>query len=122
MLQTLIITLREGVEAALVVAIAIAYLRKIGRRDLLPAVHRAFGSAVIASFGFAWLLSRLGLGEDSYEGWTLLTSNRASGEPDRPPPERIVGDGKASFRETLKLLADSIVWRRTPLLSSKSLK
>ena len=28
-------------------------------------------------------------------------------------------DGKASFRETLKLLADSIVWRRTPLPSSK---
>src|ERR1035441_6994275 len=74
MLQTLIITLREGVEAALVVAIAIAYLRKIGRRDLLPAVHRAFGSAVIASFAFAWLLSHLGLGEDAYEGWTLLVS------------------------------------------------
>jgi len=74
MLQTLIITLREGVEAALVVAIAIAYLRKIGRRDLLPAVHKAFGSAVIASFAFAWLLSRLGLGEDAYEGWTLLAS------------------------------------------------
>jgi high-affinity iron transporter len=74
MLQTLIITLREGVEAALVVAIAIAYLRKIGRRDLLPAVHRAFGTAVFASFAFAWLLSRLHLGEDAYEGWTLLAS------------------------------------------------
>ncbi|HTQ52920.1 MAG TPA: Fe-S-containing protein [Bryobacteraceae bacterium] len=74
MLQTLIITLREGVEAALVIAIAIAYLRKIGRRDLLPAVHRAFGTAVFASFAFAFLLSRLGLGEDAYEGWTLLAS------------------------------------------------
>jgi high-affinity iron transporter len=74
MLQTLIITLREGVEAALVVAIAIAYLRKIGRQDLLPAVHRAFVAAVIASFAFAWLLSKLGLGEDAYEGWTLLVS------------------------------------------------
>ena len=74
MLQTLIITLREGVEAALVIAIAIAYLRKIGRTDLLPTVHRAFGSAVIASFAFAWVLSRLGLGEDAYEGWTLLVS------------------------------------------------
>ena len=74
MLQTLIITLREGVEAALVVAIAIAYLRKIGRQDLLPTVHRALGSAVFASFAFAWLLSRLGLGEDAYEGWTLLAS------------------------------------------------
>ncbi|HLY18387.1 MAG TPA: Fe-S-containing protein [Bryobacteraceae bacterium] len=74
MLQTLIITLREGVEAALVVAIAIAYLRKIGRGDLLPAVYRAFGTAVIASVGFAWMLSRLHLGEDAYEGWTLLAS------------------------------------------------
>jgi high-affinity iron transporter len=74
MLQTLIITLREGVEAALVVAIAIAYLRKIGRRDLLPAVHKAFATAVIASIGFAWLLSSLRLGEDAYEGWTLLAS------------------------------------------------
>src|SRR3984957_3536607 len=74
MLQTLIITLREGVEAALVIAIAIAYLRKIGRHDLLPAVHRAFISAVIASCAFAWVLAKLHLGEDAYEGWTLLLS------------------------------------------------
>ena len=74
MLQTLIITLREGVEAALVIAIAISYLRKVGRQDLLPAVHKAFGTAVFASFGFAWVLSRLHLGEDAYEGWTLLVS------------------------------------------------
>ena len=74
MLQTLIITLREGAEAALVIAIAIAYLRKIGRQELLSTVYRAFVSAVIASFGFAWVLSRLHLGEDSYEGWTLLAS------------------------------------------------
>jgi FTR1 family protein len=74
MLQTLIITLREGVEAALIIAIAIAYLRKIGRQDLLPAVHKAFITAVIASFGFAWLFTKLHLGEDAYEGWTLLAS------------------------------------------------
>lgn len=74
MLQTLIITLREGAEAALVIAIAIAYLRKIGRQELLSTVYRAFVSAVIASFGFAWVLSRLHLGEDAYEGWTLLAS------------------------------------------------
>jgi len=35
--------------------------------------------------------------------------------------ETSVGDGKASFRETLKLLAGSMVWRRTALLSSKGL-
>ena len=50
MLQSLIISLREGVEAALVVAIAVAYLRKIGRADLLPAVYRAFSSAVVQAW------------------------------------------------------------------------
>ena len=74
MLQSLIITLREGAEAALVVAIAIAYLRKIGRQDLLPSVYHAFITAVVASLGFALLLAKLGLGEDAYEGWTLLAS------------------------------------------------
>ncbi|HVN04768.1 MAG TPA: Fe-S-containing protein [Bryobacteraceae bacterium] len=74
MLQSLIITLREGAEAALVVAIAIAYLRKVGRQDLLSSVYHAFITAVVASVGFALLLAKLGLGEDAYEGWTLLAS------------------------------------------------
>lgn len=36
--QMLVFTLREGIEAFLIVAIAAAYLRKTGRRALLPAV------------------------------------------------------------------------------------
>lgn len=74
MLQTFIITLREGAEAALVIAIAVAYLRKIQREDLLPSVYRAFGTAVIASFGVAWVFNRLQISEDTYGGWTLLAS------------------------------------------------
>ena len=74
MLQTFIITLREGVEAALVIAIAIAYLRKTGRQELLPSVYRAFSAAVIASFVFAWIFTRFQVTEESYEGWTLLAS------------------------------------------------
>src|SRR6202034_2301397 len=35
---------------------------------------KAFITAVIASFGFAWIFSKLHLGEDAYEGWTLLVS------------------------------------------------
>jgi FTR1 family protein len=74
MLQTFVITLREGVEAALVIAIAVAYLRKTGRMDLMPAVYRALVSAVIACFLAAWGFSKISLNDDAYEGWTLLVS------------------------------------------------
>src|SRR6202034_545382 len=74
MLQTFVIALREGVEAALVLAIAVAYLRKTGRMDLMPAVYRSLVSAVIACFLAAWGFTKIGLNDDAYEGWTLLVS------------------------------------------------
>src|SRR5271167_1849396 len=74
MLQTFVITLREGVEAALVIAIAVAWLRKTGRLDLMPAVYRALVSAVFACFLAAWGFTKIGLNDDAYEGWTLLVS------------------------------------------------
>ena len=40
-----IITLREGVEAALIVGITLAYLAKIGRNDLRKTVYAALGAA-----------------------------------------------------------------------------
>src|SRR6516162_11523153 len=49
--------------------------------------------------------------------YLILPSNRASQELNRPPPR---DDGTSSLPETLKLLADVIVWRRSTLLSSKS--
>ena len=39
MIQAFVITLREGFEAFLIVAISLAYLRKTGGRRLIPAVH-----------------------------------------------------------------------------------
>jgi high-affinity iron transporter len=45
--QMLLVTLREGIEAFLIVAIAAAYLRKTGRAGLLPAVWS--GTAVAAA-------------------------------------------------------------------------
>ena len=74
MLQTFIITLREGVEAALVIAIAVSYVKRIGRLDLMPVVYRALLSAVIASFIAAWGFAKIDLNEDAYEGWVLLVS------------------------------------------------
>jgi high-affinity iron transporter len=74
MLQTFVITLREGVEAALVIAIAVAYLRKAGRTDLMPSVYRALVTAVLACFGAAALLLKLEISSDAFEGWILIAS------------------------------------------------
>ena len=47
--QVLLVTLREGIEMFLIVAIAVAYLRKTGRAALLPAVTWGAGVAVVVS-------------------------------------------------------------------------
>ena len=49
MLQMFVITLREGIEAFLIVAIALAYLRKTGRNALVPAVFWGTGTGVLLS-------------------------------------------------------------------------
>jgi high-affinity iron transporter len=49
MLQMLVVTLREGIEAFLIVAIAVAYLRKTGRDGLVPAAWWGTGIAVTLS-------------------------------------------------------------------------
>jgi high-affinity iron transporter len=56
MLQALVITLREGFEAFLIVAISLSYLRKSGRAALAPAVHWGIGIAVAVSALGGYLL------------------------------------------------------------------
>jgi high-affinity iron transporter len=69
----LVITLREGIEAFLVVAIAAAYLRKTGRAGLLPAVWWGIGAAAAVSIvAGAWLLDAAL--EPVYEGWMALAA------------------------------------------------
>jgi high-affinity iron transporter len=52
------ITLREGLEAFLIVAISLAYLRKTGRAHLASAVHWGIGVAIVVSIGAAVLFQR----------------------------------------------------------------
>ena len=52
MLQAFVITLREGLEAFLIVAISLAYLRKSGRGELTGAVHTGiFAALAISALG-----------------------------------------------------------------------
>jgi len=74
MLQAFIITLREGVEAALIVGITLAYLAKIGRNDLRKAVYAALGTAFGASIVAAVVLARTQWNQDIFEGWIMLAA------------------------------------------------
>lgn len=74
MLQSFIITLREGVEAALIVGITLAYLSKIGRPELRKSVFAALAAAFVGSIGVAILLSRTHWNQDIFEGWIMLAA------------------------------------------------
>jgi high-affinity iron transporter len=55
MLQAFVITLREGLEAFLIIAISLAYLRKSQRSELIPAVHWGIATSVVLSVAAGWL-------------------------------------------------------------------
>src|SRR5580698_684141 len=74
MLQAFIVTLREGVEAALIVGITLAYLAKIGRPELKKPVYAALISAFLGSIGVAVLLARTQWNQDIFEGWIMLAA------------------------------------------------
>lgn len=74
MFQAFIITLREGVEAALIVGIIFAYLGKIGRTELKKTVFWALGAAVAASVGVAVVIARTAFNSDIFEGWVMLVA------------------------------------------------
>lgn len=74
MLEALILTLREGVEAALIVGIIVTTLRKEGQEGYLGAVWAGLGAAVAASFAGAWLLARAAVNEEAFEGVLYVAS------------------------------------------------
>src|SRR5262245_14178063 len=72
MFEALVIVTREGVEAALVVAIVIAYLKRTGREKLAPWVYGGVSVALFASVIAALLVPDLSSHSEVVEGWALL--------------------------------------------------
>lgn len=72
MLEALVIVLREGVEASLVLAIVLAYLQKTGRAALSPWVWAGVGIALIGSVAGAFGLTQFQWNPEAFEGALML--------------------------------------------------
>ena len=72
MLSAFLVALREGVEAALVVGICLAYLGKISQPRLKRTVWTAVAAAGAASLLLAAALERFAWNEETFEGVLLL--------------------------------------------------
>lgn len=76
--SSLIILLREGVEAILVLAAIIAFVVKTGRRDVLPWVHAGWIAALILGaftwFAATYLIDISGANRELTEGVTALVA------------------------------------------------
>lgn len=73
MIQSFVVTLREGLEAFLIIAISLAYLKKTGRRALLPAVHWGIVVSIALSIGAGVLLAQAN-NQALWEGILALTA------------------------------------------------
>ncbi len=72
MLSALLIALREGVEASLVVGIVLVYLNRTGRARLSRYVWAGVGLAMALSLAVAVVLERWQVSRDGFEGLLLL--------------------------------------------------
>ena len=72
MLSALLIALREGVEAALVVGIVLVYLNRTGRAGLARYVWAGVATAAALSLAVSVALERWKLNQEGFEGLLLL--------------------------------------------------
>ena len=72
MLSALLVALREGVEASLVVGIILVYLSRTGRQYLARFAWYGVAAAAALSLGVAVALERWRISQDGFEGLMLL--------------------------------------------------
>jgi high-affinity iron transporter len=75
MLSALLVALREGVEAALVVGIVLVYLNRTGRAALAKYAWAGVALAVAASVAAAVALQHWRVSEDGFEGVLMLVAS-----------------------------------------------
>jgi high-affinity iron transporter len=74
LLSAFLISLREGVEASLVVGIILVYLSRTGRQQLAKFVWYGVAAAAALSLAVAVALERWQISEDGFEGVLLLVA------------------------------------------------
>jgi FTR1 family protein len=74
MIESLIISLREGIEVALVLGILVVYLQKIHRNSLVISVYFGLAFALLASVAGAMILQKLAIDQESLEGFFMLVA------------------------------------------------
>src|SRR5262245_13283831 len=72
MFEALIVTLREGIEAALVVGLILIYLRKTGHETLSRWVYLGLAAGIAGSVACGVVFAWLEVSEEAYEGWLML--------------------------------------------------
>ena len=78
-IYSLMIILREGIEAILIITAIIAYLVKTGNRDKLKVIYNGCISALVLSVVTAllvkWVLKISAASQEAIEGWTMLLAS-----------------------------------------------
>ena len=74
MLESYLITFREGVEISLIVGILLVYLRKINRTNLRATVFYGLGAAATVSVIAALILEKLALDFEPLEGYLMFAA------------------------------------------------
>lgn len=72
MIPTLMISFREGLEAFLIIAISLIFLKNTNRRELVPAVYSGVALAVVLSCLLGVVLAQLGALSPFWEGLMAL--------------------------------------------------